>query len=52
MKKILSIVGARPQFIKAFITLKSLNDLKFCKNILLNTGQHFDYSMSKIFFKE
>lgn len=52
MKKILSIVGARPQFIKAFITLRSLNDLKFCKNILLNTGQHFDYSMSKIFFKE
>jgi UDP-GlcNAc3NAcA epimerase len=52
MKKILSIVGARPQFIKAFITIKSLNKLKFCKNILLNTGQHFDYSMSKVFFKE
>jgi len=52
MKKILSIVGARPQFIKAFITIKSLNKLKFCKNILLNTGQHFDYSMSKIFFEE
>ncbi len=52
MKKTLSIVGARPQFIKAFITIKSLNKLKFCKNILLNTGQHFHYSMSKIFFKE
>ncbi len=52
MKKILSVVGARPQFIKAFITIKSLNKLKFCKNILIHSGQHFDYSMSKIFFKE
>jgi UDP-GlcNAc3NAcA epimerase len=52
MKKILHVVGARPQFIKAFITIKSLNKLKFCKNILLNTGQHYDYSMSKVFFKE
>ncbi len=52
MKKILNIVGARPQFIKAFITMKSLNNIKSSKNILLHTGQHFDYSMSKIFFKE
>ena len=52
MKKTLSIVGARPQFIKAFITIKSLNKLKFCKNILLHSSQHFDFSMSKIFFKE
>ena len=52
MKKILNIVGARPQFIKAFITMKSLNHIKSTKNILLHTGQHFDYSMSKIFFKE
>ena len=52
MKKILSVVGARPQFIKAFITIKSLNKLKFCKNILIHSGQHFDYSMSKIFFRE
>ena len=52
MKKTLSIVGARPQFIKALITIKSLNKIKFCKNILLHSGQHFDFSMSKIFFKE
>ena len=52
MKKILNVVGARPQFIKAFITIKSLNKLKFCKNILIHSGQHFDYSMSKIFFRE
>lgn len=52
MKKTLSIVGARPQFIKALITIRSLNKIKFCKNILLHSGQHSDYSMSKIFFKE
>ena len=52
MKKILSIVGARPQFIKAFVTINSINKLKNINNILLHTGQHFDYDMSKIFFKE
>lgn len=52
MKKILSIVGARPQFIKAFVTIKSLNKMKLHNNILLHTGQHFDHDMSEIFFKE
>ena len=32
MKRTVSIVGARPQFIKAFITIKSLNKLKNIKN--------------------
>ena len=52
MKKILSIVGARPQFIKAFVTIKSINKMKLYNNILLHTGQHFDHDMSEIFFKE
>ncbi len=52
MKKTVSIVGARPQFIKAFITIKSLNNIKNVKNFLIHTGQHFDKSMSQIFFKE
>ena len=52
MKNIVSIVGARPQFIKAFITIHSINKVKNFKNILIHTGQHFDYSMSDIFFKE
>jgi len=52
MYNIVSIVGARPQFIKAFITIRSINKVKNFKNILLHTGQHFDYSMSDIFFKE
>lgn len=52
MKKILNIVGARPQFIKAFVTIKSINKYNYLKNFLLHTGQHFDYQMSEIFFKE
>ena len=52
MKKTVSIVGARPQFIKAFITIKSLNKIKNVKNLLIHTGQHFDKSMSQIFFNE
>ena len=52
MKKILHIVGARPQFIKAFITIKSLRKIKSFRNILLHSGQHFDFLMSKVFFEE
>ena len=52
MKKILNIVGARPQFIKAFVTLKSINKIKNLDNFLLHTGQHFNYEMSEIFFNE
>ena len=52
MKKTVSIVGARPQFIKAFITIKSLNKIKNVKNLLIHIGQHFDKSMSQIFLNE
>lgn len=49
--KIVTVIGARPQFIKA--SLMSLNFLK--KNInevIVHTGQHFDTNMSEIFFDE
>ena len=52
MKTIVSIAGARPQFIKAFITIKSIKRITKYKNMLIHTGQHFDYRMSKIFFNE
>lgn len=48
--KIISIVGARPQFIKAAAVSKELK--KEHDEILLHTGQHYDKELSKIFFED
>ncbi len=50
MKKIISIIGARPQFIKhAPLQLKLQ---KHFESITIHTGQHYDANMSAIFFNE
>lgn len=48
--KVCTIVGARPQFIKAAVVSHELR--KSHKEILIHTGQHFDNNMSTVFFKE
>jgi UDP-GlcNAc3NAcA epimerase len=51
LSSILSVVGARPQFIKAAPVSRALASEGFVE-ILVHTGQHFDASMSDIFFDE
>ena len=46
--KVVSIVGARPQFIKAAAVSRVLRERH--REILVHTGQHYDYEMSGIFF--
>ena len=49
--KVASIVGARPQFIKAAPVSKALQDAGH-REFLIHTGQHYDHSMSQVFFEE
>lgn len=50
--KIATIVGARPQFVKASALSRAFRTLNQCEEILIHTGQHFDSNMSDIFFEE
>lgn len=50
MKKICTVVGARPQFIKLAVVSRELR--KEFQEVLIHTGQHYDHNMSDVFFEE
>ena len=48
---IVTIIGARPQFVKAGAVSRALKSAGL-KEVVVHTGQHFDYNMSQVFFDE
>jgi UDP-N-acetylglucosamine 2-epimerase (non-hydrolysing) len=52
MKKVISVVGARPNFIKIAPIDKAFRKFPEIKHMICHTGQHFDEKMSDVFFRE
>jgi len=48
--KILTILGTRPELIRLSLIIKKLD--KFCNQVLVHTGQNYDFNLDKIFTKE
>lgn len=52
MKKVLTVVGARPNFMKAAPLLRELEKSPKINSLLVHTGQHYDKNMSGVFFDD
>lgn len=50
--RLLTILGARPQFIKAATLSRAIKEHEGIEEVIVHTGQHFDANMSDIFFKQ
>lgn len=50
--KIVTILGARPQFIKASVVSHAIKQSDALREVVVHTGQHFDANMSDVFFSE
>lgn len=52
MVTVVSVVGARPQFVKVAVVSRELCSRPGVREVLLHTGQHYDDEMSRTFFRE
>ncbi|MBS1670851.1 MAG: UDP-N-acetylglucosamine 2-epimerase (non-hydrolyzing) [Bacteroidetes bacterium] len=52
MKTVLHVVGARPNFMKLAPVYEALKQYSSIQQIIVHTGQHFDYNMSDVFFEQ
>ncbi|AZJ36165.1 non-hydrolyzing UDP-N-acetylglucosamine 2-epimerase [Tenacibaculum singaporense] len=52
MKKIVTILGARPQFVKGAVLSRVIQKHTEIEEVIVHTGQHFDANMSAVFFDE
>lgn len=50
--KIFTVIGARPQFVKAAALSRVFEQYDDIEEVVVHTGQHFDYNMSEVFFEE
>ncbi len=50
--KIVTIIGARPQFVKAAVLSREFEKHNTIEEVIVHTGQHFDQNMSDVFFEE
>jgi UDP-GlcNAc3NAcA epimerase len=50
--KIVTVIGARPQFIKAAMVSRELQATHGIEEVVVHTGQHYDENLSKVFFSE
>jgi UDP-GlcNAc3NAcA epimerase len=50
--KILSVIGARPQFIKSAMVSRVIRENPSLQEVIIHTGQHYDANMSAVFFDE
>lgn len=50
--KIVTVIGARPQFIKAAVVSRAIAETPGVEEVIIHTGQHFDTNMSDVFFEE
>ena len=50
--KIITILGARPQFVKAGTVSRAFREHIEIEEIIVHTGQHYDVNMSDVFFDQ